>query len=68
MQVAKLTAGAFAFTTAGIATAGIPAGNSLGATFGTFLGDVLPIAGSSVLLVAAATLGLGIYLARRKGR
>ena len=44
---------------------GNPLGNFLGGVLGHPLGDVLP-AGSVVLVVAAASLGLGIYIARRK--
>jgi hypothetical protein len=33
---------------------------------GTVLGQVLPIVGGGVFLVAAASLALGIYIVRRK--
>ena len=51
---------------------GEPLGNALGAVLGTFLGTPLgalvPVAGSGVLLVGAASLAFGIYLSRRKRR
>ena len=72
MQVARIVAGSLAFAAAGVASAGTPVGISLGSTLGSVLGqpvgDLLPIAGSGVLLLGAATLGLGIYLSRRKRR
>ena len=53
---------------------GVPVGRTLGLTLGTTLGallgqpvgDVLPMAGSALLLVAAVSLALGIYVVRRK--
>lgn len=52
---------------------GSPLGNPLGLTLGTTLGsvlgiplDVVPVAGSVLLLVAAASLALGIYIVRHK--
>jgi len=71
MHVAKVVAGSLAFAAAGVASAGTRVGISLGANLGSLLGqpvgDVLP-AGSAVLLLGAAMLGLGIYLSRRKRR
>ena len=53
-------------------TLGEPLGNALGAVLGTFLGTplgaIVPLAGSGVLLVGAASLAFGIFLARRKRR
>ena len=44
---------------------GDPLGGTLGTFLGVPLGDALPT-GSAVLVVAAASLALGIYIARRK--
>jgi hypothetical protein len=45
-------------------------GGTLGSTLGTFLGTplgaIVPLAGSGVLLVGAASLAVGIYMSRRK--
>jgi hypothetical protein len=43
-------------------------GHPLGTVMGLPLGEVLPLASSGVFVVAAASLGLGIYIARRKRR
>ena len=68
MQLVKLLTASMAFATAGTASAGTRLGLSLGSRLGQPLGDLLPVAGSSVLLVGAVALGLGIYLSRRKRR
>ena len=51
-------------------TLGLPLGRPLGVTLGRLLGlplgDVLPFAGSGILVVAAASLATGIYIVRRK--
>ena len=79
MQVMKLVSGALTLTATGAAFAGpsIPLGEPLGFALGTALGDALgatlgiplgdvSLAGSSVLLLGAACLAFGTYLARRK--
>ena len=65
--------GVLAAADAAIAGPTIPLGNPLGLTLGTTLGsvlgiplDVVPVAGSALLLVAATSLALGIYIVRRK--
>ena len=71
MHIFKLGAGALAFAAASAASAGqtvgLTVGSRLGGAVGIPVGD-LPVAGSSVLLIGAVALGLGIYLARRKRR
>jgi len=51
-------------------TLGLPLGSLLGhvlgAPLGVPFGDVLPLASSALFVVAAASLGLGIYVVRRK--
>jgi len=49
-----------------MAVAGVSLGVALGIPLGTVLGTSLPIAGGGLLIVAAASLVLGIKLARRK--
>jgi hypothetical protein len=43
---------------------GLPLGGRLGSLLGLTLGDTLPASG--ILVVAAASLALGIYIVRRK--
>ena len=53
---------------------GTPVGQTLGIQVGTVLGDLiavggaLPIGGGGLLLVGAASLGIGVWIARRKKR
>jgi hypothetical protein len=79
VKTTKLIAGVAALLMAPVAFAGgttVPLGATLGVTVGTALGfllgvpfgQVLPVAASGVLVVAGATLGLGIYIVRRKRR
>jgi hypothetical protein len=72
----KLIVAASGFAMASLALAGptvplgTPLGRSLGvglgAGLGSRLGFVLPIAGGGLLIVAALSLVLGIYIVRRK--
>lgn len=63
LLIAMLVVAAPAVAFAGpLVPLGVPAGFSLGIT----VGSALPIAGGGVLLVAAAGLGIGIRIARRK--
>ena len=72
----RLTIGAGALLATNAALAGptvglgVPVGRdlglSLGALLGLPLGEVVPIAGSGLLLVAGVSLALGIYVVRRK--
>jgi hypothetical protein len=75
LNMNRLIVGAGALLGANVASAaavalGVPLGSALGGRLGFLLGqslgDVLPIAGSGVLLVAAVSLALGIYIVRRK--
>jgi len=72
MQITKLAASAAVLAVAGHASAGTAVGLTLGGTVGSALGlslgDTLPLAGSGVLLLGAAMLGVGVYIARRKRR
>lgn len=45
---------------------GSPLGTGLGVTLGNLLGTPLPIVGGGLLAVAGASLGLGIWIVRRK--
>ena len=76
MSLVKLIVAASALAMANLALAGptvplgTPLGRSLGiglgAVLGNRLGSVLPIAGGGLLIVAALSLVLGIYIVRRK--
>ena len=81
MKTQRWIAGVSAVVASGTALAGVstvplgtPVGFTLGGALGVTLGDliavggVLPIAGGGMLLVGAASLGLGIWIARRKHR
>ena len=60
--------GTLALAAAAPASAGgaVALGTPLGLTLGARLGEFLPLAGSGLLVVAAASLVVGIRIARRK--
>jgi hypothetical protein len=78
MTPIKLIVGVLAAMFASVAFAGpgVPLGTPVGSVLGTVLGiqalggtvvgQVLPIVGGGVFLIAAASLALGIYIVRRK--
>ena len=68
MQLVKLVTGAIALGAASAASAGTTVGIAAGVSAGSVVGDLLPIAGSGVLLLGAACLAFAIHLARRKRR
>jgi len=72
MHTTKLATGAALLALAGQASAGTRVGITVGATVGNLVGqtfgDAMPLAGSSVLLLGAVMLGVGVYIVRRKRR
>jgi hypothetical protein len=71
MKAIKLVGGTVALAVTSTALAqvvplGTGLGSPLGLTLGNLLGTPLPIVGGGLLVVAAASLGIGIWMVRHK--